>query len=81
MAVRNEEKLGLPLVGMLFMGAVGMVVSALSFIVIRYWPVPVSVAPYFGGRVGLVWGLVCGAVFGLILGYCVDDSHFDNPQA
>jgi hypothetical protein len=44
--------------------------------VIRVWPQPASVAPYFGGRIGLIWGLVVGALFGLILGYLVDDAHF-----
>ena len=60
------------------MGVIGAIVSSLSFIVIRYWPVPASVAPYFGGRIGLVWGLVVGAVVGLIIGFLVDDKHFEQ---
>ncbi len=49
-----------------------------SFEVIKHWPLPVSVAPYFGWKMGALWGLVVGAVSGLVLGFCTDDSHFDE---
>jgi hypothetical protein len=71
-----EKQLSMPILGMCSMSLATGFVVALSMMVIRVWPQPVSVAPYFGGRVGLIWGLVVGALFGLILGYLVDDAHF-----
>jgi len=72
----NENGLSMPLTGMLLMGVTSAVVVSACFIVVRHWPLPVSVAPYFGGRIGLVWGLVAGAIIGLIIGYLVDEKHF-----
>ena len=80
MSVEKKEAVNLPIVGMLLMSSISMVLVGLSFMVIRYWPVPASVAPYFGGRIGVAWGLIVGAIMGLIIGYCVDDSHFENNQ-
>jgi len=64
--------------GMIFLGLLGGVLSSLSFIVISHWPLPVSVAPYFGGRIGLLWGVIVGAIAGWILGYVTDDKHFEE---
>ncbi len=57
------------------MGICGAIIVSACFVVIRYWPVPVSVAPYFGGRMGLVWGAVVGSLVGLCIGYLVDDKN------
>lgn len=73
---KNEGGLSMPLIGMLFVGITSAVVVALCFMVIRHWPLPLSVDPYFGGRIGLVWGLVAGSVIGAIIGYLVDENHF-----
>jgi hypothetical protein len=73
---KTDTGLSMPILGMCSMSLATGFVVALSFMVIRVWPQPASVAPYFGGRIGLIWGLVVGALFGLILGYLVDDAHF-----
>jgi hypothetical protein len=72
----NDESLSMPLVGMLIVGILSAIVVSACFVMIRYWPQPVSIAPYFGGRVGLVWGAVAGSLIGLCLGYLVDEKHF-----
>jgi hypothetical protein len=78
MAEQKQDQAGysMPIIGMCLLGIISMVIVGLCFIVIRSWPLPASVAPYFGGKVGLVWGLVVGGFSGLILGYLVDDKHF-----
>jgi hypothetical protein len=75
-----KNGIGLPSAAMVVIGLAGALVSGLSFLVIRYWPLPVSVAPYFGFRQGALWGLVVGALFGLILGFLTDDSHFQDSD-
>jgi tetrahydromethanopterin S-methyltransferase subunit C len=75
-----KNGIGLPSAAMVVIGLAGALVSGLSFLVIQYWPLPVSVAPYFGFRQGALWGLVVGAVFGLILGFLTDDSHFQDSD-
>jgi hypothetical protein len=76
---QKTEGLSLPIVGMLILGILGAITVAACFVVIRSWPLPESVAPYFGGRIGFVWGGIVGAVTGLIIGYLVDDQHFQEP--
>ncbi|HEY9678123.1 MAG TPA: hypothetical protein V6C76_08935 [Drouetiella sp.] len=71
---------GLPSAAMVVVAILGAIVSGLSFKVIQYWPLPVSVAPYFGFREGALWGLVVGAVMGLVLGFLTDDSHFPESE-
>ena len=75
--VVQDQPAGLPTYGMIVIGTISAVVVGLSFVVINYWPLPVSVAPYGGFREGALWGLVVGGVTGLVLGYCTDDTHFE----
>lgn len=72
--------IGLPSAAMVVIGIAGAIVSGLSFKIIQYWPLPLSVAPYFGLKVGAAWGLVVGAAFGLCLGFLTDDSHFQDSD-
>ena len=75
----NEKKeLSMPVIGMLLFGPLGAIVSALSFVIMPHWPLPVSVSPYFGAGEGAAWGLVVGTITGLVIGYLVDDSHFPD---
>jgi hypothetical protein len=69
-----------PVAAMIWIALIGAVVSALSFEIIKVWPLPVSVAPYFGWKLGSLWGLVVGAVSGLVLGFVTDETHFDRPN-
>ncbi len=76
----TTSQLSMPVIGMLLMGASGAVVTALSFKLMHYWPLPVSVSPYFGGKAGLVWGLVVGAISGLAIGFLIDERHFSDNK-
>lgn len=75
-----NKGIGLPSAAMVVLGFAGAIVSGLSFVIIRYWPLPLSVAPYFGFKQGALWGLVVGAAFGLVLGFLTDDSHFQDSD-
>lgn len=72
----NENGLSLPTGAMIIVGVVSALVVGFSFEVIKVWPLPVSVEPYFGFDVGWVWGAAVGGLFGFILGYLTDDRHF-----
>jgi len=79
MANKTDTKthgLTLPIAAMLLMAFLGAIVVAGSFEIIKFWPQPQSVEPYFGPGVGAVWGGVAGAVFGFVLGFLTDDNHF-----
>jgi hypothetical protein len=76
----NDEAISMPLLGMLVVGISSAIVVAASFVMIRYWPLPVSIAPYFGGRAGLVWGAVAGSLIGLCLGFLVDEKNFSGSN-
>jgi hypothetical protein len=76
----SQEGMPFPLMCGIWLGVFGGLLSAASFVVINYWPQPISVAPYFGFREGFVWGAVVGFAFGVILGFLCDDKHFE-PQA
>ncbi|HEY9871183.1 MAG TPA: hypothetical protein V6D08_18610 [Candidatus Obscuribacterales bacterium] len=83
MAENKEKKsngLSMPLVGMLILGGLGAIVSAASFEVIKHYPEPVSVVPYFGPDIGFIWGAVVGVIVGGIIGYLVDDNHFEETK-
>ncbi len=75
-AKQEKNNFNVPIMAMIMLSMVSGVIVAGSFIMIRHWPLPISVDPYFGGRIGLIWGLVVGAVVGLIIGYLVDEKHF-----
>ncbi len=79
---QNGKKSGstFPLAAAFCIAIMGAIVSGLSFYVIKHWPLPISVAPYFGFKIGALWGLVVGAVSGLVLGFCTDDTHFDGAK-
>lgn len=74
----GETSPSLPLAGMLIMGILGAVVVGASFDVIKFWPQPQSVEPYFGFGTGAWWGLIVGAVAGLVIGWLTDDNHFSK---
>lgn len=76
----TASQLSMPVIGMLLLGTTGALITALSFKVVCYWPLPVSVSPYFGGKAGLVWGLIVGAISGLAIGFLVDDRHFSDTK-
>lgn len=62
---------------MLVMGILGAVVVGLQVEVINHWPLPVSIAPYFGARTGAVWGGIVGVLVGMVIAYITDESHFE----
>lgn len=74
----STEGMSLPIIGMLVMGIGGAVVVSLQCEVIKYWPQPPSVAPYFGWDVGLIWGLVAGACFGPLIGFIADEKNYPD---
>lgn len=80
MTPKKVEKKGtnLPLLAMFWTALFSAVIVCFSFEVIKVWPLPQSVDPYFGGFTGAAWGLVVGAIAGLVLGYLTDDSHFES---
>jgi hypothetical protein len=82
MVTSNATKSGtsFPVAAMIVIALVAAVVSGASFWIIKYWPLPASVAPYFGFKMGALWGLVVGAVSGLVLGFCTDETHFDGAN-
>ncbi len=81
MAAKQENTgMGLPTAAMLLLGILGAVLSGASFEVIKYWPLPTSVTPYFGFWDGFAWGGVVGGVSGLVIGFLTDDSHFSDSK-
>jgi hypothetical protein len=67
----------MPIQGMLLVGSLGGLVTAAGLEVVKYWPLPVSVDPYFGPGTGFVWGVVVGGITGLVIGYLTDERHFN----
>jgi len=81
MADKKDKKsngLSMPIAGMVILGGLGALVSGASFEVIKYYPTPVAVTPYFGFEAGAVWGLIVGMICGGIIGYLVDDNNFSD---
>jgi hypothetical protein len=74
----NATGLPMPLAGALLMGSTSALVVAASFWFITKWPLPVSVEPMVDFQGGLVWGGVMGAISGLIIGFMVDEKHFEE---
>ncbi len=75
---QTESGFIFPVWAMFFMAGLAAVVVGASFEVIKFYPLPVSVEPYMGFTGGAIWGLICGAVTGLVIGFLTDDSHFRN---
>lgn len=83
MAKKTDTKthaLTLPTAAMFVMAILGAIVVAGSFEVIKYWPQPQSVDPYFDWVGGLVWGGVAGGFFGFVIGFLTDDNHFKKSD-
>lgn len=78
--VEKKDGPNLPLTASFWMAIMGAIVVGASFEVIKVYPLPVSVDPYFGGWTGAAWGAVVGAICGLVLGYLTDDNYFQNDQ-
>ncbi len=76
----SKDEVSLPVLGMVVVGVSGAIVTAASCEVIKYWPLPVSVTPYFGWQEGLSWGLIVGALVGLVIGYLMDEEHFNEQS-
>ncbi len=74
------EVFSLPVLATVVIGILTGIVSGASFVIIKYWPLPASVAPYFGFKEGFVWGAVIGGVSGLVLGFLTDDKHFNSNK-
>lgn len=73
---QKENGFSLPIWAMFFMAGLSAIIVGASFEVIKFYPLPQSVEPYlnFGG--GAIWGLIIGAISGLVIGFLTDDSHF-----
>lgn len=76
----NGEGMSLPIIGMLLMGILGALMVAAQVEIIKYWPLPVSIAPYFGGDVGFWWGLIVGAPVGLLIGFIADEKNYPDQK-
>lgn len=77
----NSEGISLPHLGMVLMALSGAIVVGVGCKIINYWPLPASVLPYFGGKVGACWGLIVGAVVGLFVGYIADEANYPDQNA
>jgi len=78
--VEKKEGPNLPLAASAIMALMGALIVGASFEVIKVYPLPVSVDPYFGFWPAAAWGGVVGAVCGLVLGYLTDDDYFPSSQ-
>lgn len=76
----NDYVLSVPIVAMMVCALASTVIVAASFWVINYWPLPVSVAPYYEWPVGAVWGFLVGGLFGYCIGWLTDERHFTDTK-
>ena len=79
----KDSKLPLPILSMLVFAVAGAILVGASFQVIIYWPQPVGVAPYFEDALfptGAVWGFIVGGFVGWIIGFLIDDKHFEDTK-
>ncbi len=80
MSTKKNAGTSFPIAAMFIISIISALVVAGSFEVIKVWPLPVSVVPMFAWRGGIAWGLIVGAISGLVLGFLTDDKHFDEPS-
>ncbi len=74
---QQEHGLSFPTTAMIVISIVSALIVGLSFEVIKVWPQPQSVEPYFGFfDGGWMWGACIGGVSGFVLGFLTDDRHF-----
>lgn len=84
MAVKKTEKtakMSYPIMTMITMALAGGLITGLAFQVIIWWPLPISVAPYYEDSLfltGFSWGAVSGALVGFVIGFITDEAHFDD---
>lgn len=74
----SKAGIPMPIAGALLVGTLSALIVGFSFVVIKYWPLPASVAPYGGFPDGLIWGAVVGSITGFAIGFLVDEKHFDR---
>ena len=68
----------LPFTGAILMALISAIVVGFSFVVIKHWPQPASVAPSLDLLSGAWWGIIVGGITGFILGFLTDDKHFSE---
>lgn len=73
-----RNKISTALLAAMLVGVLSALVVGFSFEVIKYWPLPASVAPALEFQEGLYWGAVVGGLTGLILGFLTDEKHFQH---
>jgi hypothetical protein len=79
--IRQPGAMSYPILAMIVCALLGGVITGLAFQVIVWWPLPVSVAPYFEDSLfptGFAWGASIGALVGFVLGFITDEDHFDD---
>ena len=83
MAKKEDTPHGLtfPTQAMCVMAIFSAIIVGASFEVIKFWPQPQSVEPYFDWTVGWIWGAVMGGFSGFVLGFLTDDNHFKRDHA
>lgn len=79
----NEAATGstYPIMAMIVCAVLGGLITGLAFQVIVWWPLPISVAPYYEDSLfisGFSWGAVVGAIVGFVTGFITDEAHFDD---
>jgi hypothetical protein len=78
---RAARGLSYPILAMIVSAIAGGLITGLAFQVIVWWPLPVSVAPYYEDSLfptGFAWGAVVGALVGFVIGFITDEDHFDD---
>jgi hypothetical protein len=75
-----DYALSVPIVAMMVCAVASALIVGASFWIINYWPLPVSVAPYYEWNVGVVWGFLVGGLFGYCIGWLTDERHFTDTE-
>ena len=65
-----------PIQTMIVVGLLSGVIVGLSFVFVPVIPLPQATVPMFDFKGGFIWGLVCGGITGLVMGFLTDDKHF-----